>query len=161
MLKPTDQTSEAESPVTSPKPFVYRRIVHWGDTDPARIVFTARFLQYALDGIEVWFEDMFGYDWYALNLDLGIGTPFRFANLDFRAPLTPRHELEIEIGVSHVGNTSIRFDLQGYGQKKDGTRELCFTGDVMMVLVTTATLKKRTIPPEFREKLAAAGWCEA
>lgn len=159
MLKPTDDS--ARDAAATPAPYIYRRIVHWGDTDPARIVFTARFLQYALDGIEMWFKDMFGYDWYELNLDLGIGTPFRFANLDFRAPVTPRHRMEIEIRVSRVGTTSIRFDLAGYGQKAGEARELCFTGDVMMVLVTTATLKKRPIPPEFRQKLAAAGWCAA
>lgn len=161
MSKPTDAVLDKGKTEDGPPPFIYKRIVHWGDTDPARIVFTARFLQYALDAIEVWYKETLGYNWYELNLDRGIGSPFRFTNLDFVSPLTPRHTLEIEVRVSHVGTTSMRFDLRGYGVSERDGRKLCFTGDIMKVTVDAQTLQKMPMPQDFRDKLIAAGWCKA
>lgn len=145
----------------APAPFVYHRTIVWGDTDPARIVFTGRFLDYAVDAVEAWFTDLFGVNWYALNLDMGLGTPFRFANLDFKAPLSPRDHLEIEVSVVHVGTTMLRFSLAAFGVSKAQGRRLCFTGDLACVFVNAQTLKKTPIPDDFRAKLAAAGWVGA
>lgn len=152
MLKPTDE---------APPPYIHRRQVWWGDTDSARIAFTGRFLDFAMEALEAWFVDLFGITWYDLNMDLGYGTPFRAAALDFKAPVTPRDLLEIEVRVSHVGTTSLRYTIAAHGVSKQQGRRLCFTGEFACVFVKSATLEKVAIPDEFRQKLAAAGWCAA
>ena len=39
-------------------PFVHRRVPTWGETDGARIVYTVRFVDYAMDAIEAWFREV-------------------------------------------------------------------------------------------------------
>ncbi|HSM19623.1 MAG TPA: thioesterase family protein [Hyphomicrobiales bacterium] len=154
MLKHTDIAADSGA-ATTPRPFVYRRAITWGDTDPGDIVFTGRFLEYAVDATEAWVKHTFGLNWYEMKHDRGLGTPYRFANLDFKAPLTPRDVLEVEVRVTHVGTTSIRLDLQGYGVSEK-ERRLAFTCDEMLVLVDVKTIKKTPIPDDFRAKLATA-----
>jgi acyl-CoA thioesterase FadM len=38
-------------------PFIHRRRVKWGESDPARIAYTARFLDFAMDAIEAFLQD--------------------------------------------------------------------------------------------------------
>jgi len=156
MLKHTDKpTRTGGGEEAAPAPFVYRRAITWGDTDPGDIVFTGKFLEYAVDATEAWVRHTFGVNWYELKHDFGLGTPYRFANLDFKAPLTPRDTLEVEVRIAHVGTTSLRLDLHGYGVSAE-RRRLAFTCDEMLVFVDVKTMKKTPIPDGFRAKLAAA-----
>lgn len=161
MLKHTETPAKTGGKGAAPKPFIYRRTITWGDTDPGDIVFTGRFLDYAVDAVEAWFTDTFGVNWYELKHDLKLGSPFRFANLDFKAPLTPRDALEVEVSVTHVGTTSLRLDLQAFGVSRRQGRRLAFSGDALLVFVEMATMKKTPIPDDFRAKLKAAGWIDA
>ena len=157
MLKHTEDQAAAGKRGGAAEPFVYSRTITWGDTDPGEIVFTGRYLEYAVDAVEAWFTATFGVNWYELKHDLGLGSPFRFANLDFKAPLTPRDRLEVEVRVPHVGTTSVRFDLRGYGVSAKAGRRHCFSIDAMIVFVDE-NLKKTPIPADFRARLAKAGW---
>ena len=74
-------------------PFLHARRIRWGESDPARIVYTARFLDFAMDAIEAFFTDRLGASFYEFNMDHGLGTPFVHVELDFRSPLTPRDTL--------------------------------------------------------------------
>lgn len=154
MLKHTETATRSKADRAA-APFVYRRTITWGDTDPGDIVFTGRFLEFAVDATEAWVKHCFGLNWYEMKHDRGLGTPYRFANLDFKAPLTPRDMLEIEVRVADVGTTSIRLDLQGYGVSADG-RRLAFTCDELLVMVDVKTIEKTPIPDDLRAKLAAA-----
>ena len=158
MLKHTDKPAKTggRDKAKTPAPFVYPRTITWGDTDPGDIVFTGRFLEFSVDAVEAWFKHVFAVNWYELKHDFGLGSPFRFANLDFRSPLSPRDRLEVEVAVAHVGTTSLRLDLQGYAVSAAAGRRLAFTGDVLLVFVAIDTLKKTPIPDGFRAKLAAA-----
>lgn len=156
MLKHTDkQAGPGGETKAAPEPFVYRRAITWGDTDPGDIVFTGRFLEYAVDATEAWVKHTFGLNWYEMKHERGFGTPYRFANLDFQAPLTPRDTLEVEVRVTHVGTTSVRLALQGYGVSVAG-RRLAFTCDELLVLVDVKTIKKTPLPDDFRAKLEGA-----
>jgi len=125
----------------------------WGDTDSARIVYTGRFLDFAVEAIDAWFTYTFDCGWYDLNQERGMGTPFRNASLDFQAPLTPRDVLETEVHVTKVGRTSIAFLIEGYGMSREQGRRLCFTGDLLVVFVKHDTMCATEIPEDFRDKL--------
>ena len=144
-----------------PPPFIYERAVNWGDTDSGYIVFTGRYLEYVVDAVEAWVTHTFGRNWFAMKLDEELGTPFRFANLDFIDQISPRDSLEIEIRVVDVGTTSLRFDIKGFALSKERGRRHCFDVDAMTVFLNTTTMKKTPIPPEYRLKLVEAGWLEA
>lgn len=123
--------------------FIYNIRVSWADCDPAYIAYTARFPYWALESMDAWWEHYTGINWYALNVDRGIGTPFVHMNLDFRSPVTPRHMLECKVQLIHLGEKSIRHRVIG---RQNGV--LCFQGEFVSVFVETKSLKSRKPPQD-------------
>lgn len=134
---------------TAPAPFVHRRVINWGDTDSAHIVYTGRFLDFALEAIEEWFRVVVGYGWYEMNMDLGIGTPFVKADIDFRAPLTPRNELQTTVLVGRAGDSSITFEVTG--QREDGV--CSFSGRLICCVVAVGEMRPVEIPAAWRQRI--------
>lgn len=66
---------KAGSTLRPTEPFVHRRQIVWGDTDTARIVYTARVPHFAMEAIEAWLIDRLGVGFYDMNTRLGFGTP--------------------------------------------------------------------------------------
>jgi acyl-CoA thioesterase FadM len=136
---------------TSPwTPFVHRRIIVWGDTDPAAIVYTGRFLDFMLEAIEALMRERVGADWYRMNVDEKIGTPFVNVGLDFKNPVTPREPLDIRVLVARVGRSSVTFAVQGSGAESG---VLKFTGSATFVFVTTMDGRPCDIPDAYRRVL--------
>jgi 4-hydroxybenzoyl-CoA thioesterase len=140
-------------------PFVHRRIVVWGDTDSAAIVYTGRFLDFMLEAIEALLRERVGADWYRMNVDENIGTPFVNVRLDFKRPVTPREPLDIRVLVARVGRSSVTFAVQGDGAESS---LLKFTGSATLVFVTARDVTgagPRDIPDAYRRvlEMEAAG----
>ncbi len=131
-------------------PFLHRRRVRWGDSDPARIAYTARFGDFAMEAIEAFFQDRLGAGFYELNLDHGIGTPFVRVEFEFQSPLTPRDTLETEVRLARLGGSSAQFALTG----RVGER-VAFTGRLVCACVALdgAAMKPIPWPPRFRALL--------
>lgn len=134
----------AENP--APTPLVYRRRVRWGDGDPAHIVYTVRFLDFAMEAIEEWFREVLGVDWYQLNLDRGIGSPAVHVELDFESPVKPGDILEIPVVVRRLGTSSITFELSA-GIEGGGDR---FRALVVHALIDNRSMRAVAIPDELR-----------
>lgn len=134
-------------------PFVHRRTITWGDTDPARMAYTGRFADFMLEAIEAWFRARLGTDWYRLNVDEGLGTPFVNLAMDFKSPVTPREDLDVGVRVARVGTSSLSFAVEAHGAN---TRRLCFTGSATCVFVDGQRLKPIPIPRKYRECIARA-----
>ena len=130
--------------------FVHRRTVTWGDTDPARMAYTGRFADFMLEAIEAWFRARLDTDWYRLNVDEKIGTPFVSLAMDFKAPVTPREPLDVAVRVARVGTTSLSFAVEATGAD---TRGLCFTGTATCVFVDAERLTPIPIPERYRARL--------
>lgn len=130
-------------------PFVHRRAINWGDTDSAHIVYTGRFLDFALEAIEEWFRTVVGHGWYEMNMDLGIGTPFVKVGIDFKAPLTPRTELRTTVLVLRAGRSSISFNV--VGERDDGV--CSFTGTLVCCVVATGEMRPMEIPADWRQRI--------
>jgi acyl-CoA thioesterase FadM len=136
---------------TSPwTPFVHRRIVVWGDTDPARIVYTGRFLDFMLEAIEALMRERIGADWYRINTEEKIGTPFVNVGLDFKSPVTPREPLDIRVLVTRVGRSSVTYAVQGNGAESG---ELKFAGAATCVFVANVDGRPCDIPGGYRSAL--------
>ncbi|MFZ0486927.1 MAG: thioesterase family protein [Arenicellales bacterium] len=133
----------------APVPFVHHRVINWGDTDAARIVYTGRFLDFALEAIEDWFRTVVGYGWYEMNMDLGIGTPFVKASIDFKAPLTPRDGLRTTVVVERAGRASITFNVTG--ERDDGV--CSFSGALVCCVVAAGKMEPVEIPVDWRERI--------
>ena len=130
------------------EPFVHTIRVGWADCDPALIAFTGRIPYFALESMDAWWEHFVGVNWFELNLDRNIGTPFVHMSIDFHAPVTPRHKLQCQVKLLKIGKSSLRFSVRG---SQDGV--ICFEGEFVTVTVVAKTMQSRPSPPELREIL--------
>jgi acyl-CoA thioesterase FadM len=123
--------------------FVHKVRVRWGDCDPAAIAYTANIPGWALEAIEAWWEHYAGIDWYHINIDRNVGTPFVHMTMNFTAPITPRHMLECEVALKKRGSSSVTHRVLGYQNDV-----LCFEGEFVSVFVDAKEMKPRTPPPD-------------
>ncbi len=132
-----------------PLSHMHTRRVRFADTDAAGIAWTGRIVEFALDAIDSWFRARLDTDWYELNIDQDVGTPFVRVAVEFRSPLTPRDTLGTEVRVAMIGRSSLTFAIAG----RVGER-LIYEGELTCVFVTRSTGRSIPIPEVYRAKLA-------
>lgn len=140
-LKPTDMDSRPDN--------AYRHKINvtWGDCDPARIVYTARLPWFALDAINGWWEAHLGGDgWFQMEVDRNVGTPFVRLEMDFKSPVTPRHDLVCYVWPERLGETSITFRVDG---EQNG--QLCFSTRTVSVFIVADKFTKQQPPQDIRD----------
>lgn len=142
----TDPMASSGTAANTGQPFVHDIRVTWGDCDPARIAYTARLPWFALEAIDAWWEHHGGADWYQMEIDQNIGTPFVSMHMDFRSPVTPRHRLNCRVWPNRLGETSVGFHVEGC---QDG--KLCFEGDFVCVFVVASAFSKQKPPQRLRD----------
>lgn len=133
--------------------YQHDRVINWADTDAACIVYTGNYLPICLEAIEGWFREVLGIDWFDMNINLGIGTPFVHVEIDISAPLTPQNQLRIQVIVVRLGNKSLSFKL--IGLRDPNTNPLTvFVGQFTCCFAHTQTLESISIPDEYRQRIA-------
>ncbi|AZN70971.1 acyl-CoA thioesterase [Georhizobium profundi] len=128
--------------------FVHAITVQWADCDPARIAYTGQIPKFALSAIDAWWAERVGIDWFALNVDHRMGTPFVHLDMDFRSPITPRHPLFCTVMLSKLGTTSLTFRVVG---RQDGT--VRFEGNFVCVAVSADDFRPGYPSAEIRTRL--------
>jgi YbgC/YbaW family acyl-CoA thioester hydrolase len=129
-------------------PYVHKRVPKWSETDGAQIVYTARFVDYALDAIEGWFRDVLRVDWFLMNTQLDMGTPFVKIDMDIKSPLTPHDELEVRVLVGRLGRSSFTFDVVGI---RNGS-QISFESEFVCSMVRKSTMRSISIPDDLRQR---------
>ena len=139
---------------TEPVPYVYRVVPVWGDLDPARIVYTGRYTDYALRAIDGWMQARVGADFYTMNFEWGIGTPFVHTECDIKASLATHDVAMITVGIEKIGRTSLTFKVEGTIEAS-GAR--CMSGRFVCVCVeaTAQSNAPRALPLDPRIRSAA------
>jgi len=132
-------------------PFTVRRIVKWGECDPAGIVYTARFLDYAVEAADRWFAETIGVDWQTLNQEMHMGSPMVHASLDFMRPLRTGDSFDVSVMLDDIGRSSYRLGVAG--RREDG--QPCFRGTLVGALIDTRALRAIPIPEDFRRRMVA------
>lgn len=130
--------------------FEYRRRIRWGDTDAAGIVYTANYFDLCMEAIEEWFIATIEADWFSMNLDHHMGTPFVHAEVDFKAPMTPRDTLLISVKVERLGHRSLSLALTGRSELK---QSLAFTGLFTCCFTDTRTFQPIPVPEAIRKRI--------
>ena len=138
--------------VVHAEPFIHRRQISWGDTDAARIVYTARIPHFAMEAIEAWFIDRVGPGFYDLATEYGLGTPFVHMELDFRSRMTPRDRIATTVLLERMGRSSLTFGLSSHAE---ADARLCWSGRFVCAYTDTTTYKSVEVPERFRDALRA------
>lgn len=146
---PTGNAMSRSTGQSSGAPYVHHRTINWGDTDAAQIAFTVRFFDFAMEAIEGWFRTVLEVDWYILNIDMHLGTPFVHVDMDFLAPLTPRHGLSMSVLIEKLGRASLTFQI--IGVRSDGIAS--FKTRFVCCFVDNRSMKPASIPPDFRRRI--------
>lgn len=98
--------------------FLYERAVRFEEVDAAQIVFFARFLHYAHEGMEALLGGLDG-GYVRLVMERRIGMPAVSVTCDFRSPLRFGDVALVEVRVARIGNKSVTFRYD-FIRKKDG-----------------------------------------
>ena len=132
-------------------PYVQKRIPKWSETDAAQIVYTVRFVDYAMDAIEGWFENVLNLGWFQMNTEMDMGTPFVKIEMEMKAPLTPHDQLESRVLVERLGRSSLTFDVQGLRNRE----KVCFESRLVCAMVRKSTMQSMPVPDDLRQRVDA------
>jgi acyl-CoA thioesterase FadM len=132
-------------------PFTVRRAVKWGECDPAGIVYTPRFLDWAVEGAESFFQAIIGRTWFQSQTIQQVGSPMAQASLTFKKPLKSGDPFDVVVTLDKVGNSSISYRIDG--RTPEG--ETCFTASLTAVFVDLDTYRPTPMPDAYRAKFEA------
>ena len=90
--------------------FTFTQKVKFKHCDPARIVFFPRYFEMMNDTVEAFFEDVLGYP-FAKVMN-GNGVPTVEIEARFSAPSRLGDDLDIVLGITKLGSSSLGFDYQ-------------------------------------------------
>jgi 4-hydroxybenzoyl-CoA thioesterase len=129
----------------------YERAVRFEEVDAARIVFFARFLEYAHEAMEHFFSALDG-GYVRLITERRIGLPAVHVECDFSSPLRYGDVMLVRVTAPRIGTTSATLRYE-FSRKADGAR----VAEIEHVVVATdlTTLTKIPLPEDVRATLAA------
>ncbi len=128
-------------------PLTLRRRMHWGDSDTAQIRYTSKFVDWAIEAIEYWWEQALGFDWYQLNVAMGSSVPVVGLKLDFEAPVRVGDRLDLVVEMVELGTASLTLGVEGF--HLDGTRS--FRARLTSCLIDRGQMKAKPFPDDWRE----------
>lgn len=130
---------------------VYERPVRFEDVDAASIVFFGRYLGFAHEAMERFFEDLDG-GYVDLITKRRVGFPAVRAEIDYRAPLRYGDTVRIETSCEKIGNKSAvlfyRMIRRGDGIVVAEVRHTVVTSDL-------DAMKSCPMPDDVRRQLEA------
>ena len=124
--------------------------IRFGDIDRAGIVYYPRFLHYFHVALEEFFISELNIQYHEVIEKHRIGLPTVHLETDFSKPFSYGDDIEVEVSVQNVGNSSIRF---GYRVFRRGDTEPRIVGHNVTVCLDMDTFKKMQIPGWLRQQL--------
>ena len=131
--------------------FLWTRRVAFGDCDPAQIAYTGRLVDYALEALEAFWDDLLeGGGWYEMAVVTGQGMPFVRLEFEFLSPVTPRQPVVLRVTPEAVGRSSVTMQVEA----RHGAA-LAFRARFVSVFVSRESgMSPVRIPDDVRAKLA-------
>ena len=95
--------------------FEREQIVHWGDSDPAGILFGPRSFEYGLVLIEQLFMHLFGVGFDGFQRRHKVILPWVHLGCDFRLPAATGATLTMRMSVERLGKSSVTYRIDALG----------------------------------------------
>jgi len=133
--------------------------VRFGDCDPAGIVYFPRFFDFFHQAMESWFSAI-GFHYDEVIVGRRIGFPAVHTEADFRGPSRFGERIDVELRVTSIGRSSIRFGYAVRGEGESGEpRVVGATVCVVMDLDPDSPHHRRGIalPDDLRQAMVAFG----
>lgn len=135
-------------------PATYRHdvIVHWGDTDPAKIVFYPNYFAWMDQSVRMFFESV-GLDWDTMMATYGVaGLPIIEAKANFLAPCVFRDQIVVETRIGEWQDKTFRCDHVIYNHGRPAVEGYERRVWAKPRPEDPKRLKAHSIPPEVRAR---------
>jgi 4-hydroxybenzoyl-CoA thioesterase len=130
-------------------PVVVRRRVKWGECDPAGVVYTPVFSEYAVSAFQFFMESLMGHPLQERLEALDVRTPLRALAFDFRQSLWPDQYFDMKVNVADISNSTFDVSVQMLDDQGGAIATVTMT----LICVAFAVRQSRPIPAEIRERL--------
>ena len=131
------------------RPFTVRRRVQWGECDPAGIVYTPRFADYAVHALHEFVATLIGTPFLRKLADMGIGLPMKAMTFEFRKSLRPEEEFDMRVHVANIGTRTFSLVIEGISLAEQSL----FVATMTPICVEPKTLRSMPIPAQLRALL--------
>ncbi|MDB5871614.1 MAG: putative thioesterase [Ramlibacter sp.] len=135
--------------LVSERPVVVRRRVKWGECDPAGVVYTPVFSEYAISAFQMFLGALLGPPLQEQLRALDLNTPLRALSFDFKRSLYPEQVFDMTVRVREVRNTTFALDIHF----TDGPGQEILAAHLVVICVHHAERKSRAVPERLRELL--------
>jgi acyl-CoA thioester hydrolase len=139
----------ANETLISHRPVIVRRVVQWGECDPAGVVYTPRFCDYAVSAYQYFLGEIFGRPMHKRMHDQDLGLPMKAMSYEFHASLWPEESFDMAVSVLALRSRS--FDLRVEAAHQRGHR--VFTANLSPICVHANARVSTAIPDFLREWL--------
>jgi len=134
--------------LVSRTPVTVRRRVQWGECDPARVVYTPRFAEFAASAYD-WFSNVV-LDWAGLRPETDLfQAPAKHLSLTFHRPLRANEWFEMVVHVGTIRRHSYDLAIEATGD--DRTQR--FSAALSPIFVSATSFEKIAIPESVRRRL--------
>ena len=136
--------------LVSELPVTVKRRVRWQDCDPAQVVYTGRFFDYAASAMFWFFQVVLARQ----NIDLtarGLGTPMKALSFEFLGTLHPNEYFTMEVELLEIRQRT--FDAMIHARRDDGSDS--FRAKLSPILIQTSEFKSVVFPKDVRAAFEA------
>ena len=141
---------DATEYLVSIDPLVVRRRVLWGECDPAGVVYTPRFADYAASARDYWFRHVLGHHDRPHPSRKQVTFPMRAMQYDFKSMVAADDVFDMQVTLSHIGERS--FSLQIAASREEG--RAVFTASLTQVAFDQELGTSVPLPTAIRQTLA-------
>jgi acyl-CoA thioesterase FadM len=128
-------------------PVKVRRRVIWGECDPAQVVYTPRFSDYAA-AAGMWFTRVVLNSQDPSLATLGIGTPMKALSMEFHHTLRPDDVFDMTVHVGDIRNRTFELDIAA-----DLNGRPIFSAKIVPIMIDAKSFTSVDIPTQIRERL--------
>ena len=130
-------------------PFTIQRRVAWGDCDPARIYYTPRAVDYAVEAVEAWSEEVLEISWVELANQYDLDATFVHVDCEYLRALVASQVVDLQVWVTGVELCSVTLTVVGKGN--DGVP--CFLAHLVGCFAERSKAANIPLPAEFRQRI--------
>ena len=131
--------------------FTKRYRYRFGDIDDAGIAYYPSFFHYFHCAFEDWWSDALQARYSEVMHDEKFGLPVVHVESDFRVPVRYGDEPDIHLGITRLGNASVRF---GYWMTKGEDPTALCRAEITTAGIHRDSLKTQVIPDKWRTAFA-------
>jgi|GEM_PF-3061497 len=131
--------------------FSYRRRVDFGDCDSARVYFTPRAVDYAVEGVEAWYEDVLGVSWADLVIRHNLDPIFVQIGCEYFRPVIADQIVHVLVKVVGIDRATITFSAVG----QSAAGETFFRVTLQARFSEGDNVESTPIPARYRQRIEA------